>query len=78
VIPEGTFLHFRIFDRPGIIGKVGTILGNNQINIAGLELSRQTTGEEAGFVSVDSPIPEKVLNDIRAIDGMIEARIIKL
>ena len=78
MVPEGTFLHFRIFDRPGIVGKVGTILGNNQINIAGLELSRQTTGEEAGFVSVDGPIPEKVLNDIRAIDGMIEARIIKL
>jgi D-3-phosphoglycerate dehydrogenase len=78
VVPEGTFLHFRIFDRPGIIGKVGTILGNNQINIAGFELSRQTTGEEAGFVSVDSPIPEMVLDDIRAIDGMIEARIIEL
>jgi D-3-phosphoglycerate dehydrogenase / 2-oxoglutarate reductase len=78
MILEGTFLHFRIFDRPGIIGKVGTIFGENQINIAGFELSRQTTGEEIGFVSVDSPIPEKVLNSIKAIDGMIEAKIIKL
>jgi len=78
IIPEGTFLHFRIMDRPGIIGKVGTILGNNDINIAGFGLSRQTTGEEAAFVSVDSPIDSDVLGQIRAIDGMIEAVVIEL
>jgi D-3-phosphoglycerate dehydrogenase len=78
MIPEGTFLHFRILDRPGIIGKIGTILGDNQINISGFELSRHKTGEEIGFVSVDSSIPEKVLDSIRAIDGMIEAKVIAL
>lgn len=78
MVPEGTFLHFRIFDRPGIIGRVGTILGDNNINIAGFELSRHKTGEEAGFVSVDSPIPESVLEGIRAIDGMIEAKVVVL
>jgi D-3-phosphoglycerate dehydrogenase / 2-oxoglutarate reductase len=78
MIPEGTFLHFRILDRPGIIGKIGTILGDSQINISGFELSRHKTGEEIGFVSVDSSIPEKVLDSIRAIDGMIEAKVIIL
>jgi D-3-phosphoglycerate dehydrogenase len=78
MIPEGTFLHFSILDRPGIIGKIGTILGDNQINISGFELSRHKTGEEIGFVSVDSSIPEKVLDDIRAINGMIEAKVIIL
>ncbi len=78
VVPEGTFLHFRNFDTPGIVGKVGTILGNNMINIAGFELSRQTTGEALGFVSVDSPIPDSVLSDIMAIDGMIGAKVVKL
>jgi D-3-phosphoglycerate dehydrogenase / 2-oxoglutarate reductase len=78
MIPEGTFLHFRILDRPGIIGKIGTILGDNQINISGFELARQKTGEEIGFVSVDSFIPEKVLDAIRAIEGMIEAKVIAL
>ena len=78
IMPEGTFLHFRIIDRPGIIGKVGTILGSNAINIAGFGLSRQTTGEEAAFVSVDSPISSEVLGQIRAIDGMIEAVLIQL
>lgn len=78
VIPEGTFLHFRIFDRPGIIGKVGTILGNHGINIAGFSVSRQISGEEVAFVSVDDPIGEKVLREILSIDGMIEAKEISL
>jgi D-3-phosphoglycerate dehydrogenase / 2-oxoglutarate reductase len=78
IIPEGVFLHFRIFDRPGIIGRVGTILGNNNINIAGFGVSRQTTGEELAFVSVDNPIGKGVLHEILDIDGMIEARVIDL
>jgi D-3-phosphoglycerate dehydrogenase / 2-oxoglutarate reductase len=78
VIPEGTFLHFRIFDRPGVIGKVGTILGNHAINIAGFGVSRHTSGEEVAFVSVDNPIEKIVLDEILAIDGMIEADVIKL
>ena len=88
IIPEGTFLHFRIMDRPGIIGKVATILGENAINIAGFGLSRvvdtdgrgaakRVAGEEVAFVSVDSPIWTP-LADIRAIDGMIEASVVHL
>ncbi|HVN97172.1 MAG TPA: phosphoglycerate dehydrogenase [Syntrophorhabdaceae bacterium] len=78
VIPRGTFLHFRIFDRPGIIGKVGTILGDYNINIAGFSVSRQKSGEEVAFVSVDDTIGKEVLNRILTIDGMIEAKEIKL
>ncbi|HBA53097.1 MAG TPA: phosphoglycerate dehydrogenase, partial [Syntrophorhabdus aromaticivorans] len=78
IIPEGTFLHFRIFDRPGIIGRVGTILGNHGINIAGFGVSRNITGEEVAFVSVDNAIGKEVLNEILGIDGMIEAKVIDL
>ena len=78
VIPKGTFLHFKIFDRPGIIGKVGTILGDHNINIAGFGVSRQKSGEELAFVSVDDPIRSHVLDEILKIDGMIEAKVIDL
>ena len=78
VVPEGNFLQFRIFDRPGIIGKVATILGNHNINISGFHLSRQQTGEEVAFVSVDDTIGAKVLKEILTIDGMIEAKEIQL
>jgi D-3-phosphoglycerate dehydrogenase len=78
IVPEGTFLHFRILDRPGIIGKVATILGDNNINIASFGLSRAVTGVEVAFVSVDHPIGADVLAEIHAIDGMIEASVILL
>lgn len=78
VVPEGHFLQFRIFDRPGIIGKVATILGNHTINISGFSLSRQQTGEEVAFVSVDDTIDTKALDEILHIDGMIEAKAIHL
>jgi D-3-phosphoglycerate dehydrogenase / 2-oxoglutarate reductase len=78
VVPEGTFLHFKIFDRPGVIGKVATILGNHQINIAGFGLSRHTGGVEIAFVAVDHPIGYDVLSQILRIDGMIEAKVIEL
>ncbi len=78
VIPEGNFLHFRILDRPGVIGRVATILGDHRINIAGFDLSRQSSGEEVAFVSVDEPVGNNVLSEIGAIDGMIEAKAIQL
>lgn len=78
VVPEGHFLQFRIFDRPGIIGKVATILGSHDINISSFSLSRQQTGEEVAFVSVDNAIGEAVLDEILEIDGMIEAKKIQL
>lgn len=78
MVPEGTFLAFKIIDRPGVIGTVGTILGNHGINIASFSLSRVASGEEVAFISVDSPIGPDVLKHIRAIDGMIEATEIQL
>jgi D-3-phosphoglycerate dehydrogenase len=78
VIPEGTFLAFKIIDRPGIIGRVGTILGNHGINIAAFSVSREISGEEVAFVSVDSPIGDAVLKEIQSIDGMVEAKEISL
>jgi D-3-phosphoglycerate dehydrogenase / 2-oxoglutarate reductase len=77
IIPEGTFIYFRNVDRPGIIGKVGTILGDNEINIADFELGRQAGGEAIAFVSVDSTISKKVLDDMKAIDGMLEVRVVR-
>lgn len=78
MVPEGTFLHFRIFDRPGIIGKVGTILGSYNINISGFGVARHVSGEEMAFLSVDDPIGKEVLDEILKIDGMIEAKVIEL
>lgn len=78
VIPDGNLLYFRNQDRPGVIGKVGTILGENHINIAGFELSRQSDGEAMAFVNIDSTIPKNVIDKIISIDGMIEAKLVEV
>lgn len=78
VVPNGVFLYFKNYDRPGVIGRVGTILGQNNINIAGFELSRQKEGQAIAFVSVDNTIPKHVLSEILKIDGMLEAKVIEL
>ncbi len=77
IIPEGNFLYFRNDDMPGVIGKVGTILGKNKINIAGFDLSRQEKGAMA-FVSVDSVIDSSILKEILEIKGMNEAKVVQL
>lgn len=58
---------FRYDDVPGMIGKVGTILGNNRINIANMNVGRKKIGGKAVMsVTLDKPIPEKVLDEIRS------------
>ncbi|MBO8127048.1 MAG: phosphoglycerate dehydrogenase [Firmicutes bacterium] len=64
-IPEGYLLVTRHKDRPGIIGAVGTILGDAEINIASMQLGRSDAGGEAVMVlGVDQPIPPKVLKKL--------------
>ena len=58
-------------DRPGIIGKVGTLLGDNNINIAGMHVGRESEGQGAVMVlKLDKIIPDTLLEQIRQIDGM--------
>ncbi len=69
--PEGHMLFARHTDRPGIIGKVGTLLGEAKINIAGMHVGRESAGERAIMVlTVDEPVPDQLLDQIaRDIDA---------
>jgi D-3-phosphoglycerate dehydrogenase len=64
-------LFFVYEDRPGIIGKVGTILGEHGINIATMEVGRKAAGGDALMaLTVDSPVPPDVLRVVaEAIDA---------
>ncbi|GBE57635.1 D-3-phosphoglycerate dehydrogenase [bacterium BMS3Abin01] len=58
---------FRYDDVPGMIGRVGTILGKNNINIANMNVGRKKIGGKAVMsVTLDKPIPEKILKEIRS------------
>ena len=75
----GLMLVTRHHDRPGIVGAVGTILAEAGINISSLELSRLSErGEAMMFVSVDDPLDASVLERIRAVDGMVDGRLVEL
>ena len=66
-------------DQPGVIGAVGTILGNHKVNIANFALGR--SGDSAvGVVNVDetSTIPQAVLDEIRRVPGVRDVRIVRV
>jgi D-3-phosphoglycerate dehydrogenase len=75
VIPEGTLVVIRNSDVPGVIGRVGTLLGEHGINIAGYNQSRRAQGGEAlAALTVDGPLPENALSSLRALDGISDVR----
>ena len=77
--PERYLCLLRYADRPGVIGKVGTVLGAADINIASIKVSRETIGGEALMgLTVDSPIPPEVVRQIASAAGATEARFIDL
>ncbi len=76
---RGLILFIRNQDVPGVIGRVGTVLGNRNINIANFALGRnQQTQEAIGLVNVDSPIPPDVINEIRSIPAVRVARVVEI
>lgn len=78
-VPEGHMLVFSNQDTPGVIGRIGTILGNGQVNIAGFHLGRITTGNTAiCVVNVDSMIADDLLEAIRGLPNLIYAKVVKL
>ncbi len=77
--PTEHMAFFRYEDRPGVIGKVGTILGGEGINIASMEVGRKEAGGLALMgLTVDSPIPQEILDRIVQAVGMKSARSIAL
>ena len=76
---EGTMIVIRNDDQPGVIGEIGTMLGRHRVNIANFALGRE--GANAiGVVIVDetSPIPASVLDDLRKVKAIREARIVRV
>jgi D-3-phosphoglycerate dehydrogenase len=72
VIPEGHMLVVSNYDKPGVIGNLGTTLGENSLNIARLHLSREQVDKEALVVlTTDTMVSEDVLGKIRSLPNII-------
>jgi D-3-phosphoglycerate dehydrogenase len=79
---EGTLVVCRNLDVPGVIGRIGTILGQQGVNIANFALGRERAGTQPvkalAVVQVDEPVSESVLEALKVIDALLEARLVKL
>lgn len=77
--PHGEMVVTQHTDRPGMIGKVGTLLGEAGINIAGMHVGREAAGGRAIMaLLLDAPIPAETLAQLRAIAGMESAQPVSL
>ena len=68
---DGNMMYIVNDDQPGFIGRIGTLLGENGINIGTFHLGRRAAGGEAVLLlSVDNPVPEDVLNAACQLTGV--------
>ena len=75
VTPYGTMLFTRNNDVPGVIGKVGTMLGKANVNIGAYLLSREMNdGEAFAVIRVDNPVAENILNDLQDLPEIISVQ----
>ncbi len=79
VVPEGNILMVYNNDKPGVLGAIGTYLGKNNINIAGLQLGRDKPGGRAvAFIMVDQQVSDEILYGLTKLENIISAKTISL
>jgi D-3-phosphoglycerate dehydrogenase len=77
--PHGIILVLENTDRPGMVGRIGTLLGEHGVNIATMSLSRNQAGGTALTVlNLDTAPSEKLLTEIRAGEDIHSAQVIEL
>ncbi len=68
-------LYVTNLDKPGFIGRLGTLLGDEKVNIANFNLGRFAPGIDAiALVEVDQPISDDVLVRVQALDDVVQAK----
>lgn len=78
-VPEGHLLIVPHIDKPGIVGPVATAIGDNNINIAGMQVGRKSLGGEAVMVlRVDGRVPEDIMDKIAQVDGISGVKYVHL
>jgi D-3-phosphoglycerate dehydrogenase len=79
VTPSSHMLFTRHRDMPGIIGQLGSMLGEHNVNIAAMQVGRKIVrGDAVMVLSIDDPIPATLLQTITAIEGIQEAHPVTL
>ncbi|HLS65639.1 MAG TPA: phosphoglycerate dehydrogenase [Pseudogracilibacillus sp.] len=70
VVPEGHLVLVHHVDQPGAIGRVGNLLAENDVNIATMQVGREQIGGKAiMMLTIDRPLTDDELEQVRAMDG---------
>jgi D-3-phosphoglycerate dehydrogenase len=80
-VPKGHYIISLHEDKPGVIGRVGTLFGRNGINIAGMIVGRSSDkpgGIQLMLLLVDDPPSKEVLDEMVKLDGIIDATYVYL
>ncbi|MBN2568026.1 MAG: phosphoglycerate dehydrogenase, partial [Deltaproteobacteria bacterium] len=79
VIPEGNMLVLYNYDKPGVIGNIGLTLGNSNINIARLHLSRELVdGKALVVLSTDSLVSKEVLKKLKDLQHVLSVTLVEM
>jgi D-3-phosphoglycerate dehydrogenase len=77
--PRGRFVLIHNHDRPGAIGSIGTLLGDNNINISRMRVGQEQGGDKTIiFLRTDQPIPGDVMEKLRALPLLITVKMFEL
>jgi D-3-phosphoglycerate dehydrogenase len=79
-VPPNRYMLFTLHrDMPGIIGKIGSLLGSFNVNIASMQVGRKIVrGDAVMVLSIDDPLPEGILSEITKVPGIREAYTVTL
>ena len=79
IVPDGELLFIYNNDKPGVIGNIGTLLSKNNINIARMHFGRETLGGRAiSVVTIDTPAPAKIIEEIKRLPNILSVKQITL
>ncbi|WP_270179097.1 phosphoglycerate dehydrogenase [Alkalihalobacillus sp. CinArs1] len=76
--PQGHLLYIQHNDRPGVIGNVGKVLGEHEVNIATMQVGRKVAGGEAiMMLSFDEALPAHIESTISSVQDIVKVEQIK-
>ncbi len=79
-VPPSRYMLFTVHrDMPGIIGKIGSLLGSFNVNIASMQVGRKIVrGDAVMVLSIDDPLPDGILSEITKVPGIRDAYTVSL
>jgi D-3-phosphoglycerate dehydrogenase len=79
IFPAGRMIFAKHINRPNVIGPCCIVLGKNDINISGMQVGRvEVGGTTMMALNVDGDVPDDILDELRQVSGIIDAKLVVL